>query len=296
MTKILVVDDSLFDRELIRGIIKQGTSWEVDFAVDGKQALERLPEISPDAVVTDLQMPEMNGLELVARIREDYPALPIVLITSLGSEDLAFRALRAGANSYSPKRSLATDLLDTLQHVVAAARRLKNQKRLMAHVVNGSISWMLNNEVQLVVPFVEQVQAFVGTWGKFDQLRLGMAIDEALVNAMYHGNLEVDSKLREDDHSAFFELIRERSSRQPYADRRVYVQSSFTPEEFRIVIRDEGRGFDPASLPDPADPENLQRTHGRGLLLIRSFMDEVKHNAVGNEITMVKRCSTNSVK
>jgi len=49
-------------------------------------------------------------------------------------------------------------------------------------------------------------------------------------------------------------------------------------------------------LPDPADPENLQRTHGRGLLLIRSFMDEVKHNAVGNEITMVKRCSTNSVK
>ena len=55
------------------------------------------------------------------------------------------------------------------------------------------------------------------------------------------------------------------------------------------MVRDEGPGFDPATLPDPTDPSNLERVGGRGLLLIRTFMDEVRHNESGNEITFVKR-------
>ncbi len=55
------------------------------------------------------------------------------------------------------------------------------------------------------------------------------------------------------------------------------------------AIRDEGPGFDPSTLPDPTDPANLERVSGRGLLLIHAFMDEVRHNPTGNEITMVKR-------
>jgi signal transduction histidine kinase/DNA-binding response OmpR family regulator/HPt (histidine-containing phosphotransfer) domain-containing protein len=55
------------------------------------------------------------------------------------------------------------------------------------------------------------------------------------------------------------------------------------------LVRDEGPGFDPASLPDPTDPASLGETHGRGLLLIRTFMDEVTYNEAGNEITMTKR-------
>jgi anti-sigma regulatory factor (Ser/Thr protein kinase) len=56
-----------------------------------------------------------------------------------------------------------------------------------------------------------------------------------------------------------------------------------------FVIRDEGPGFDVATVPDPTDPENFTKPSGRGLLLIRTFMDEVKHNAAGNEITLVRR-------
>jgi anti-sigma regulatory factor (Ser/Thr protein kinase) len=57
----------------------------------------------------------------------------------------------------------------------------------------------------------------------------------------------------------------------------------------QIVIRDQGPGFDPTSLPDPTQPENLERAFGRGMLLISTFMDEVRHNEQGNEITMIKR-------
>lgn len=58
------------------------------------------------------------------------------------------------------------------------------------------------------------------------------------------------------------------------------------------MIRDEGPGFDSTSLPDPTDPVNLEKVSGRGLLLIRTFMDEVRHNPKGNEIVLVKRRRT----
>ena len=59
--------------------------------------------------------------------------------------------------------------------------------------------------------------------------------------------------------------------------------------EATYIVRDEGPGFDPSILPDPTDPENLGKVSGRGLLLIRTFMDEVYHNERGNEIAMIKR-------
>ena len=55
------------------------------------------------------------------------------------------------------------------------------------------------------------------------------------------------------------------------------------------VVRDEGPGFDPSALPDPLDPANMENASGRGLLLIRTFMTEVRHSERGNEITMIRR-------
>jgi anti-sigma regulatory factor (Ser/Thr protein kinase) len=58
-----------------------------------------------------------------------------------------------------------------------------------------------------------------------------------------------------------------------------------------FVIRDEGPGFDIASLPDPTSPECLELPHGRGLMLMRTFMNEVSYNATGNEVRLVKRAT-----
>jgi anti-sigma regulatory factor (Ser/Thr protein kinase) len=55
------------------------------------------------------------------------------------------------------------------------------------------------------------------------------------------------------------------------------------------VLRDEGRGFSFATLPDPLEPENVAKVNGRGLFLIRTFMDDVRFNDSGNEITMIKQ-------
>ena len=84
----------------------------------------------------------------------------------------------------------------------------------------------------------------------------------------------------------------ERRRQSPYQERHVHVHAHESPTEARYVIRDEGVGFNPNDVPDPLHPDNMERASGRGLLLIRTFMDEITHNAKGNEITMVKRRDT----
>ena len=69
------------------------------------------------------------------------------------------------------------------------------------------------------------------------------------------------------------------------------MKAKLCREEAVFVVQDEGPGFDPSSLPDPTEPANLERVSGRGVLLMRTFMDEVSYNQVGNEVTLVKRGS-----
>ena len=75
---------------------------------------------------------------------------------------------------------------------------------------------------------------------------------------------------------------------EPFARRRLTVRARMAPDKAEFVVADEGPGFDPSLLPDPTDPANLECIGGRGLLLIRTFMDDVRFNAAGNRITLIK--------
>jgi anti-sigma regulatory factor (Ser/Thr protein kinase) len=116
-----------------------------------------------------------------------------------------------------------------------------------------------------------------------------VALHEALSNAIFHGNLEVSSELREQEEAAYYRLAEQRRQQKPWSDRRVYLSARMSRLEAVFVVRDEGSGFDPSALPNPTDPANLERVSGRGLLLIQTFMDRVEHNETGNQITMSKR-------
>ena len=99
-----------------------------------------------------------------------------------------------------------------------------------------------------------------------DLMRIGMAVRESMVNAVVHGN-------------------------RYNANKKVRFTVGHTAERFTIRIADEGEGFEVESLPDPLAPENLMRTSGRGIFLIRSFMDEFdihRQEQGGMEVTLVK--------
>lgn len=291
MSEIMVVDDSAVDRRLVGGLLQQRDDWRITFARNGAEAIEKMQQLLPDVVIADVVMPEMDGLELVNVIRDRFPLVPIVLMTSQGNEKLALRALRQGASSYVPKRLLADELVDTVQHVLGAASGRISHSRVMRCLSHGMLEFELENDCLLVGPLVSYLQETAGYLGLClgaDRTRVGIALEEALVNAMHHGNLEVSSSLRDEDDEAYGKLISQRRQLTPYADRRVHVRAMLNPDRALFVIRDSGPGFDHRSLPDPTDPANLDKLSGRGVLLMRTFMDEVVYNDVGNEVTMIK--------
>jgi serine/threonine-protein kinase RsbW len=91
-----------------------------------------------------------------------------------------------------------------------------------------------------------------------------LALEEALTNAIRHGNRCDPARHVEVE----FEIGRERSV---------------------IVITDQGEGFDLAAVPDPTADENLEKPHGRGIMLMRAYMDEVRYNDKGNRVQLLKR-------
>jgi serine/threonine-protein kinase RsbW len=125
-----------------------------------------------------------------------------------------------------------------------------------------------------MLDFVQVVSDHVGRMSGLDDEALhwvGVAVRESVINAIKHGNGEDERK-------------------------RVHVEfttlNGDTPPGLIIRVRDEGTGFDPASIPDPLAPENVLKSSGRGIFLIRSFMDELELKRApegGMELVMVKR-------
>jgi anti-sigma regulatory factor (Ser/Thr protein kinase) len=124
-----------------------------------------------------------------------------------------------------------------------------------------------------------------------DHFRVAVALEEALVNAIVHGNLEVSSELRESLDDSYENTIAERQRHPRYGDRKVSICCTITLDWIKVQITDEGPGFDVSTISDPTDPEALERPCGRGMLLMRSFMDDVRYNERGNSVTLVKFAS-----
>lgn len=100
-------------------------------------------------------------------------------------------------------------------------------------------------------------------FGEEDLFAIHLALEEAFVNAVQHGNKNDPTK-------------------------KIFVQCTITPEKFDITVTDQGQGFKPDELPDPRCPENLCKCCGRGVLLIRAYMDQADYNEQGNQVHMVK--------
>lgn len=291
MARILIVDDDRTQAEQISTLLRQA-GCDVTLAGNGSEATDLLRRELPDVVLTDLDMPVIDGLELVRAIRREFAALPVILMTAAGSETIAAKALHQGAASYVRKRTVEKEIVRTVGTVLAVARALPAKEGAVECLTDGTLSFVLDNDASQVAPvlrLLEQVASLLHPGDPTERIRIGIALNEALLNAMQHGNLELSSELRQEDERHFRELGEQRRQESPYRHRRVRVRATLSCSEAIYVVEDEGPGFDPATVPDPTDPENLERIGGRGLMLIRTFMDAVEHNAKGNQIILRKR-------
>ena len=161
-----------------------------------------------------------------------------------------------------------------VDHVARAGRRDSFSRSASVPMTEGGCTVRLDfGSTFEMLDFVQVVTDHVGRLSGLDDDAvhwLGVAVRESVINAIKHGNAEDE-------------------------DKRVHVE--FSPLErgapgLSVRVRDEGAGFDPSILPDPLAPENILKSSGRGIFLIRSFMDEVVLRPApegGMEVRMTKR-------
>ncbi len=287
MFKILLVDDSATDRRLIEGLLKKSLHFEVETASDGLVALEKIQMKAPDVVVTDMQMPNMDGMELVEKVRLLYPLVPVVLITAAGSEELASQALQRGAAGYVPKARCDELLNETLDHVLELTRTESSFERILECATLTQFAFAFANDFALIAPLIELAQRMSLGLGICDEpaaVQVGVALEHAILNAIYHGNLEIGGPLNGDRA-----MMDQRLTQAPYKDRRVHIEIRVTSEEARFMVRDEGPGFKYQELTATGRKTALLGEGGRGLFLMWAFMDSVSFDPTGNSVVMVKR-------
>jgi CheY-like chemotaxis protein/anti-sigma regulatory factor (Ser/Thr protein kinase) len=296
---ILVVDDNLIDRRVAARILLQAGGWNPVFATNGVEALAIMEKSAPRLVLTDMQMPQMDGLTLVEQIRDKHPRVPVVLMTATGSEEIAVRALKAGAASYVPKRNLATALVPALSQVLAASRIDDPRLHMLSCITQQDVRFTLPCDPALIPAVAAHLREAVQGMGLCDATgatRVGIALEEALANAMYYGNLEVPSGLRQKDETAFNELVARRRVEPLYRHRQVRVFVNVTMAEAAYVIFDQGLGFDTTQVAEEAQPGILDKPGGRGMVLMRTFMDRVTYSKTGNMVTMLKKREARGVR
>ncbi|OPZ11597.1 MAG: Serine-protein kinase RsbW [candidate division BRC1 bacterium ADurb.BinA364] len=205
---------------------------------------------------------------------------------------MAVDALRAGASNFV-KKPLS---LEEILFIVRAHERMlqaeKRQKLPPGCFVSEKKILHLTTNPAIVYSAVHAATHTLEDFLSRQEIEsMSLALSEALINAVEHGNLAIgyedkSEALRENRYQA---LLDERIQNSRLGSRVVKLEIDLTPKRAIFSIEDEGDGFDWSNRPDPTDPENLLREHGRGLSIINLFMDEVWFNEKGNRIGMLKR-------
>jgi two-component sensor histidine kinase len=180
---------------------------------------------------------------------------------------------------------------------LSIAALTRERTRILRCLVRRESAFVLDNDAELIMPLIKLIHEELEGMNLCDstgQIQVGVALQEAICNALFHGNLDISSDLRQEDESRFDALAEERRRLDPYCSRRIRIQVQLDRDAARFVVSDDGTGYDRALFDEPLKAEDLHRIGGRGLLLIRTFMDQVDLNQDGNQITMIKYRSTDS--
>lgn len=120
-TRVLIVDDALYMRTMIKDILSSSGRFQiVGEAANGREAVERYAELSPDIVTMDIVMPELDGIEATREILRRAPEAVIVMCSALGQEALVIESIAAGAKDFIVKPFTAEKVLKVVDNVARA--------------------------------------------------------------------------------------------------------------------------------------------------------------------------------
>jgi two-component system, OmpR family, response regulator len=274
MKKILVADDDRATLVMLKDVLGEA-GYDVTIAEDGSAALKKLSGDAFDLLLTDVWMPGMNGLELLARLREDPKHPRTIVMTSDDTSEVMLRAIREQAYHYFRKPFDPRAVVELVKDALTA-----KPSGAPIEVVSAVPHW-----IELLVPCeLEAVARITGFMSQLksdlteeDREHVGFAFRELLTNAIEWGGKLDPSK-------------------------RVRISYVKTKRMVQYRIADPGMGFrledlSHAAISNPEDDpmqhsevrkQKGMRPGGYGLFMVRDLVDELLYNEVHNEVILIK--------
>ena len=292
--KVLIVEDDPGVGLLLDTLVRD-SGHEPLRATDGEEGFRVFRAESPDLVLSDISMPRHDGLHLLEQVRSVDSEAVFVVMTGIGSEQLATRALELRANNYLRKPvelKVLRGLLDKYARLQERRRISEEVKRL---AVEKEIRIELPNRLELIPEVVSLLLSEVAhLFRREELLDLQLGLYELIVNAVEHGNLgigfEEKRSLLAVSPQEWTSSIERRAKEERYRTRKVRV--GFRQEDGRCewVIEDMGEGFDPEAVP-ACFGEGIEELSGRGIFLAQLQFDELEFLDKGNRVRAVKYTS-----
>jgi CheY-like chemotaxis protein len=258
-------------------------------AASAIEAIELFRSHSPVAVVSDIMMPGMDGLELLARIKTIDRGAAVILMTGLDTPEVVLQALRGGAANFFKKPFDLSDLLKQIRNVAEFRREAARAALFTPFLEREEKVFLIPASVERFAGVISQIaMQLPALLPPGEVLSVMVGIEEMIQNALEHGSLGIgcEGKAAALAAGCFASLVAERRA-GPGGRRTVQVRTELTRQRLTVVIRDEGDGFDWRSLPS-VDAHNILSFNGRGIFLTKLSFDEVRYNDRGNEVTLVK--------
>ncbi len=306
---VLIVEDQEMIRDAIRLGLRIIRKFKFEFveAGNGREGIEVLQSgFRPDVIIADLMMPEMDGFAFIDAVKkeDEYQHIPIIVLSAKTSgEDIA-RALRLGAIDYLFKPFEYSDLsrIERGIEVGLLLRQADKMKTLEEQIEQQKERWDVIESLEILRMFqlkkTDSILPLCSLLALYfpdkKQNVICMGLNEIILNAVTHGNLELASSIKSEKNGnqLFEKLINEREEQAPYKDRIVTVELKRLENSIHIIVTDEGPGFDPNTLQDPAkNPECLLLPYGRGIAMTKFAFDAVEFDFPeegGTVVTLVK--------
>jgi len=271
----LIVEDNPDTNEIMAQQV-QLRDYEPIQAFTGEDGLHKAERYRPDVMLLDLMLPELNGFEVCRRLRTHAETcmIPIVMVTALAEDENRVAGYRVGANCYVTKPYSVDALFRAMDRAVQWKRDLVSRRVEREITIDlSSDTKYLQDITTMLVSLLTQTSL-----GETEVGHIRQALLEMGQNAIEWGNRNNVDKL-------------------------VKIWYHLYPDRVEFTIRDQGEGFDPSNLPhaarleDPIAHMDIRealglREGGFGILITSGFLDELRYNERGNEVTLVKRFKT----
>jgi DNA-binding response OmpR family regulator len=272
--RILIADDDPKVHQSLRSALK-AAGRQIDSAYNGQEALDRIAASSYDLVLTDVNMPGLDGMAVLERVRQLQPATKVLVMTGAGTTEEIVRYMRDRAFTYFSKPFVVAAVADM---VVKALKSSSQDDDI--EVLSARPEWLglrLRCKMETAERIVQFLRELATDLPLSERENIATAFREILVNAIEHGGGSDPEK-------------------------RVSITYVRTEHALIYYVRDPGSGFSFGDLPHAAvsNPSNAPFEHtqvrdrlgmrpgGFGILLTRQMVDELIYNEAGNEAMLIK--------